>query len=86
MNPNNQYKNLTASGQLKNMQGVLVGMYVNSTTDGTVKLWDSRTASGTVINNTITPTVGYHPLGSSNFSTGLFATLSGTIDVTFYFQ
>lgn len=82
----NQYKNLTASAQIKPGVGVLVGMYVNSTTAGTIKFWDSLTATGTVINNTITPAIGYHPLGGANFTIGLFATIGGTLDVTLYYQ
>ena len=78
--------NLTATAQIKAGNGVLVGMYVNSTNSGTVKLWDSLTASGTVLNNTITPAVGYHELGNTSFNTGLFFTKGGTaIDVTFYY-
>ena len=79
------YVNLTASAAVKTGFGTLVGMYVNSTSAGTVKLYDNTAASGTVINNTITPAVGYHPLGNTAFNTGLYATLGGTIDVTFYY-
>ena len=80
-----QYKNQTATGAVKTGYGRLKGMYVNSTTAGTIKLWDSLTASGAVINNTITPAVGYHDLGDCSFSIGLFATIGGTLDVTFYY-
>lgn len=85
-NQANQFVNLTASALVKTGFGVLVGMYVNSTTAGTIKFWDNTGASGTVINNTITPAVGYHPLGLANFRTGLFATIGGTLDVTLYFE
>lgn len=83
--PANSYKNLTASGQIKAGFGRLVGMYVNSTSGGTVKLWNSLSATGDVMNNTITPAVGYHKLGNAAFTTGCYATLGGTIDVTFYY-
>lgn len=83
---NNNYKNLTASAQLKAGYGEIVGFYVNSTTAGTIKIWDSLTATGTVINNTITPAVGYHNLGGVAFNTGCYITIGGTIDVTFHYK
>lgn len=83
--PENIYKNLTVSGAVKTTSGRLVGMYVNSTTAGTVKLWDSLSAAGAVINNTITPAIGYHALGNVSFTIGLFATIGGALDVTFYY-
>ncbi len=83
--PENIYKNVTATGAIKATPGRLVGMYVNSTSAGTIKLWDSLTASGSVINNTITPAIGFHNLGNVSFNIGLFATITGTIDVTFIY-
>lgn len=83
--PENTYKNMTATGAVKTGFGRLVGMYVNSTSAGTVKLWDNTSAAGTVINNTITPAIGYHNLGNISFNTGCFATIGGTLDVTFYY-
>lgn len=81
------YLNLTASGSVKTGQGVLKGMYVNSTNAGTIKFWDNTAGSGTVINNTITPAIGYHDLGGAAFSTGCYATIGGTaLDVTLYFE
>lgn len=83
----NKYENKTASALIKTGQGTLVGMYVNSTNAGTIKLWDNTSAAGTVINNTITPAIGYHDLGNCAFSTGLYATIGGTaLDVTLYFK
>jgi hypothetical protein len=81
-----KYSNRTASAQIKSGEGVLCGMYVNSTSTGTIKLWDSLTASGTVINNTITPAVGYHDLGNIAFNTGLYATIANTLDVTLHYR
>jgi len=81
-----KYTNLTASTLIKTGYGRLVGMYVNSTTAGTIKFWDNTSAATTVINNTITPAVGYHNLGNVAFSTGLFATIGGTLDVTLHWD
>lgn len=82
----NRYANLTSSALVKTGNGVLVGMYVNSTSAGTIKFWDNTSAAGTVINNTITPAIGYHNLGGANFTNGLYATIGGTLDVTLYYQ
>lgn len=82
----NNYKNLTASALVKTGQGRLVGMYVNSTSAGTIKFWDNTSAATTVINNTITPAIGYHKLGNANFNVGLYATIGGTLDVTLYYE
>lgn len=81
-----KYTRLTASSLVKTGAGVLRGMYVNSTSSGTIKLWDNTAGSGTVMNNTITPAVGYHPLGHAAFNTGLYATIGGTLDVTLYWE
>ena len=83
-----KYKNLTASANaIKTGQGKLVGMYVNSTNAGTIKIYDSLTQANTVINNTITPAVGWHNLGDAQFGTGLSVTIGGTaLDVTLYYD
>lgn len=82
-----KYKNLTASANaVKNGQGILVGMYVNSTSSGTIKIYDSLTQTGAVMNNTITPAVGFHPLGGGAFAIGLSVTIGGTLDVTLYYE
>lgn len=81
-----KYINITASALIKTGQGVLKGMYVNSTTGGTIKFWDQTTAAVPVLNNTITPAVGYHSLGDANFTNGLYATIANTLDVTLYYE
>jgi hypothetical protein len=80
----NSYVHLTGSGQVIAGVGVLSGMYVNSTSSGTVKLIDNLTGTGTVIYNTITPVIGYHNLGNINCTTGCYASLANTLDVTFH--
>lgn len=82
----NTYSNITATGTVKTGEGVLVGMYVNSTSSGTIKIYDNTAASGTVINNTITPAIGYHNLGDATFSTGLHVVIANTLDVTLYYK
>lgn len=83
------YTNKTASALIKTGPGILRGMYVNSTSAGTIKFWDNTSAATTVINNTITPAIGYHALGpneGTSFVTGLYATIGGTLDVTLYWD
>lgn len=82
-----QYKstNGTTSVQLKSGAGTVAGFIVNSHTSGTVKLWDSLTATGSVIVNTIALTAGPQVITFPrpiSFYTGLFITVGGTIDYT----
>lgn len=75
---------LTASGAVSLVPGTLIGMYVASTTSGTVVIRDGG-SGGTAITGTITPAVGWHPL-NLQCSTACYATLANTISVTFVFQ
>ena len=82
---NSKYTNLSASAQIKSGGGTLYGVIVNSHTTGTLKLWDSLTASGTVIMNTYTFATGSQVimlLQGVSFYTGLYATIGGTADIT----
>ena len=82
-----KYINKTASANaIKTGEGVLMGMYVNSTSTGTIKIYDSLTQANAVINNTITPAIGYHDLGRVAFSIGLSITIGSTLDVTLHYQ
>ena len=83
MRERTKYTNLTASGQVLAGEGWVAGMYVNSTSTGTVKLYDYLTATGTVIFNTITPVIGYHSLGNVHCTIGCYAEIGATLDVTF---
>jgi hypothetical protein len=84
------YKNLSASANaVKNGPGKLRGMYVNSTSAGTIKIYDSLTQANAVMNNTITPAVGWHAFGGAGgaaFNVGLSVTIGGTLDVTLYYE
>ena len=77
--------NLTVSGAISLCRGSLLGFYVNSTTAGTIIIKDGGTG-GTALGGTITPSVGWntYPAASTSAS-GLWATIGGTIDVTFFF-
>lgn len=78
------YTNISASTLIKTGAGVLKGIVVNSHTSGTLKLWDNTSAATTVIFNTITFAAGpsFIKLPAVEFSTGLYATIGGTADIT----
>jgi len=80
-------KDISAStSAVKNGRGILRGMYVNSTSSGTIKIYDSLTQANLVLFNTITPAVGYQNLGDVSFNTGLSVTIGGTLDVTLIYR
>jgi hypothetical protein len=86
MPQNSKYLNGTTSQLVKTGAGTLYGVLVNSNTAGTFKLWDQTSAATPVLVNTFTPTTAtsqsyIFPNGVS-FNTGLFITVSGTIDYT----
>lgn len=74
---------LTASGQVLAVPGQLLGFYIANTTAGTLILGDSLTASNPV-SGTITPAIGWNEWPGI-FQVGIFATIGGTLDVTFFF-
>lgn len=78
--------NLIASAQLKSGAGSIKGFFVNSTTSGTIKIWDSLTASGKVIINTATLPVGYYDLFDASFDIGCYITIGATLDVTIFWE
>ncbi len=84
------YTNLSASALIKTGAGVVSGLVVNSHSSGTLKLWDNTSAATTVLLNTITFAAGSGivlDLGSDvQFSTGLYATIGGTADITIFWS
>jgi hypothetical protein len=81
---NATYTNITASALIKTGAGVIKGIVVNSHTSGTLKLWDNTSAATTVIFNTYTFAAGSSVINlpAVEFSTGLYATIGGTADIT----
>jgi hypothetical protein len=77
------YKNITATGAVSTGPCQLIGFYVNSTTVGTLVLRNGG-ASGDVMSGTITPAIGFHRF-PANVGASLYATVGGTLDVTFFF-
>ena len=77
--------NLTSSGAISTCPGTLIGYHVNSTSGGTIVFKNGGT-SGTAVSGTITPSLGFNAFPAYfTSSVGAFATISGTIDVTFFF-
>lgn len=78
-------KRLSASGAVATGSGLLTGYLVNSTTAGTITLTDTNDAAlGTAFAVALPTTAGqFVPLGAS-FSQGLYFTLGGTADITFF--
>lgn len=76
--------NLTSSGALSADRATLIGYHVNSTSGGTI-VFRNGGSGGTAISGTITPVVGFNafPCVFTSASGG-YATISGTIDVTFF--
>lgn len=82
---NATYTNISASALIKTGAGVIKGIVVNSHSSGTLKLWDNTSGATTVIFNTITFAAGSGivlNLPAVEFSTGLYATIGGTADIT----
>lgn len=78
------YKNITATGAVSTGPCQLIGFYVNNTTLGTLVLRNGG-ASGEVMSGTITPAIGFHRF-PANVGVSLYATVGGTLDVTFFFS
>lgn len=80
--------NITADTLISSGPCKFYGYTVNSHTSGTLKVWDSLTAANKVINNTITFAAGSGITSflseGINCTTGLFADIGGTIDLTVY--
>lgn len=81
------YKNLTASTLVRTGAGQLLGIFVASASaTPTIKVWDNTSAATTVLVNTFTPVAGtFYPMPGS-FGTGLFITISGTVDCTVFWN
>ena len=84
----NTFKNLTASGVVIPGEGVLQSMYVNSTSSGTMILYNN-TSESNVANaiglTDITPAAGFHYLGNIHCTAGIYCDIGGTsLDVTFH--
>ena len=81
-----EFKNLSASAQVKDGTGVLAGIFVASASaTPTIKVWAQTTAAVPILVNTFTPVAGtFYPM-PARFSAGLYVTIGGTVDCTVFF-
>lgn len=85
------YKQLAATNQVKVGAGKLFGIFVSSTSSGTLAVYDSATASTSngKIANTITVTAGTQYLSFPAgiwFSNGLYVVAANTIEFTVVYE
>ena len=75
--------NISASALICTGAGKLLGIFVASASSTpTIKVWDNTSAATNIIANTFTPSAGtFYPL-PFRFGTGLYVTISGTVDCT----
>lgn len=75
--------NLSASAQILAGKGYLLGIFVASASSSpTIKVWDSLSATGGILANTFTPVAGtFYPMPFI-VGTGIYVTISGTVDCT----
>lgn len=77
------YSAKSASAVIETGNGELIGIFVSSSSSGTLKAWDNVAASGTVIfDTTDTITAPCFLACPANFSNGLFVTIGGTVKYT----
>jgi hypothetical protein len=80
------YKQLSATNQVKVGAGKLRGIYVSSTTGGTLTIYDEAQGGTTkIIANTITPAAGSTNLVTPDgiwFGNGLYIVAANTIEYT----
>lgn len=77
--------NKTSSGAVATGSAALLGVFCSSSSSGTLKLYDNAAAaSGTVVVNTFSLTAGQFYTIPASLANGLYATIGGTADVTFF--
>lgn len=86
--------NLVESGtpvRMQNTSGVvslrpcnLIGVLVNSTTGGTITLYDEVSATGTPVVNALSTTASAFRELPISFAKGIYLTKGGTLDCTFF--
>ncbi len=75
---------VTATGIVLAFPCQIIGLYANSTSGGTIRMSDSASGAGSPVGGTITPALGMQWFPAI-FLNGLFVTISGTLDVTFFY-
>lgn len=82
--------NTAVTTTVKAVPGMLGGIYVNTNVAGTVTVYDSLTATGTILAvitvTTTLPATGVLMLQNINFKVGLTIVTSATADLTVVFR
>lgn len=76
--------NISTNTLFKTEAGVMGGIFVSSTTAGTIAIYDGTSASGTKIVDTFSPTAGVSYPFPFNFTKGLFVSVGGTLSATVF--
>ena len=89
-NSSNTFKKVSSSGIVIPGEGVLEGMYVNSTSGGSIVLYNSPSGAADVgvgVGGTITPSAGYHYLGNLHATAGIYCSITGLpVNITFHIK
>lgn len=75
---------VSATGLVRSIPGNLIGVLVNSTTSGTITLYDEVSATGTAFVAAIAPAAGVFVRIPASFAKGLYFVKANTIDCTFF--
>lgn len=81
------YKNISSSTLVRTGRGSLLGIFVASASaTPTIKIWDNTSGATTILVNTFTPSAAtFYPIPAT-FGTGLYVTISGTVDCTVFWN
>jgi len=74
---------ISASGKIASGPCQLLGILVNSTSSGTITLYDATSATGSAF-AAITPPVNVFTQIPAACATGLYCTVGGTLNATFF--
>lgn len=77
------YTNLSATANVSPVPKALIGFLVSTTTAGTIQFYDSATTTTTTpITGVITPTAGSFIAVKAYAAAGIYAVITGTLNVT----
>ena len=76
---------LADSGIVSSAAGTLLGFYVNSTSSGTIIIYNGTSASGTALDDTITPAIGWRAYPAYCPAGCYIAVTGGSINLTAFF-
>ena len=77
---------LSGSGIVSKASCGLIGFYVNSTSSGTIVIYNGQSTSGTAISGTITPSVGFSAFPATCPDGAYIAVTGGSINLTAFVQ